>query len=32
MKRDEAYMLDILIAARKAIGFVEGMSWEEFVR
>jgi len=31
MKRDEAYLLDILIAARKAIGFVEGMSWEEFV-
>ena len=23
MKRDEAYLLDILIAARKAIGFVE---------
>ena len=30
MRRDEAYLLDILIAARKALRFLEGMSWEEF--
>src|SRR3972149_12303335 len=30
MRRDEAYLLDILIAARKARKFVENMSWEEF--
>jgi len=28
MQRDEAYLLDILIAARKALRFVEGMTWE----
>ena len=30
MQRDEAYLLDILIAARKALAFVEGMTWEAF--
>ncbi|MGC9348297.1 MAG: DUF86 domain-containing protein [Anaerolineae bacterium] len=30
MRRDEAYLLDILIAARKAREFVAGMSWDEF--
>jgi len=30
MPRDEAYLLDILIAARKALTFVEGMTWEAF--
>jgi uncharacterized protein with HEPN domain len=30
MKRDDAYLLDILIAAHKAIGFVQGMSRKEF--
>ena len=30
MRRDEAYLLDILIAAQKALEFVEGMSREEF--
>lgn len=30
MKRDDAYLLDIVIAARKAIRFLEGMSWAEF--
>jgi uncharacterized protein with HEPN domain len=32
MRRDEAYLLDILIAARKALQFLEGMTWEEFER
>jgi uncharacterized protein with HEPN domain len=30
MPRDDAYLLDILIAARKALKFLEGMTWEEF--
>lgn len=30
MRRDEAYLLDILIAARRAIRFLEGMTWETF--
>jgi uncharacterized protein with HEPN domain len=30
MNRDDAYLLDILIAARKAIAFVYGVSREEF--
>jgi uncharacterized protein with HEPN domain len=30
MRRDDAYLLDILIAARKALKFLEGMTWEEF--
>ncbi len=32
MQRDEAYLLDILIAARKACKFVEAISHEEFQR
>ena len=32
MERDEAYLLDILLAARKAIGFVKGMTWAEFAQ
>jgi uncharacterized protein with HEPN domain len=31
MPRDDAYLLDILIAARKARSFLEGMTWEQFV-
>jgi uncharacterized protein with HEPN domain len=31
MRRDDAYLLDILIAARRAIEFVDGLTWEEFV-
>jgi uncharacterized protein with HEPN domain len=30
MRRDDAYLLDILIAARKALKFLEGLTWEEF--
>ncbi len=30
MRRDEAYLLDILIAARKARKFLEDVSWEAF--
>jgi uncharacterized protein with HEPN domain len=30
MRRDDAYLLDILIAARKAIKFVSGISRDEF--
>ena len=32
MRRDDAYLLDILIAARKALAFVQGMTREEFER
>jgi uncharacterized protein with HEPN domain len=32
MQRDDAYLLDILIAARKAIEFLEAVTWEEFQR
>jgi len=32
MQRDDAYLLDILIAARKVLKFLEGMTWEEFER
>ncbi|ABY35312.1 MAG TPA: hypothetical protein DEF43_04850 [Chloroflexus aurantiacus] len=32
MWRDEAYLLDMLIAARKTCQFVAGLSWEEFQR
>jgi uncharacterized protein with HEPN domain len=32
MQRDDAYLLDILIAARKALKFLAGMTWEEFER
>jgi uncharacterized protein with HEPN domain len=30
MRRDETYLLDILIAARKAIKFVEGIDQNKF--
>jgi uncharacterized protein with HEPN domain len=30
MRRDEAYLLDILVAARKALQFVEGINRREF--
>ena len=30
MRRDEVYLLDILIAARKALRFVEGIDQNEF--
>jgi uncharacterized protein with HEPN domain len=32
MQRDDAYLLDILIAARKALEFLEGMTWDAFER
>jgi uncharacterized protein with HEPN domain len=32
MPRDDAYLLDILIAARKALEFVEDLSWPEFAQ
>jgi uncharacterized protein with HEPN domain len=32
MQRDEAYLLDILIAARKALQFLEGITWQEFAQ
>jgi len=32
MWRDEAYLLDILVAARKVLGFTQGVTWEEFQR
>jgi uncharacterized protein with HEPN domain len=31
MRRDDAYLLDILIAARRARRFLEDLTWEEFV-
>ena len=30
MRRDEVYLLDMLLAARKALKFVEGMDRNEF--
>ncbi|HXJ92156.1 MAG TPA: DUF86 domain-containing protein [Terriglobia bacterium] len=30
MRRDEAYLLDMLIAARDAVSFVQGLSSEQF--
>ena len=30
MQRDDAYLLDILIAARKALEFLEDMTWDAF--
>jgi len=30
MRRDDAYLLDILIAARKALQFVEGINQKQF--
>ena len=32
MRRDEGYLLDILLAARRALKYVEGLHWEEFER
>jgi len=32
MRRDEAYLLDILLAARRACQFLEGLRWERFLR
>lgn len=32
MQRDEAYLLDILVAARKALQFLEGITWQEFAQ
>ncbi len=32
MQRDDAYLLDILIAARKACAFLEGLTWEAFTQ
>ncbi len=29
--RDQAYLLDILIAARKALDFIKGLSYEDFL-
>jgi uncharacterized protein with HEPN domain len=30
MRRDEAYLLDILLSARRALKYVDGLNWEEF--
>ncbi len=30
MRRDAAYLLDMLIAAREARGFAVGLTWEQF--
>jgi uncharacterized protein with HEPN domain len=30
MRRDDAYLLDILLAARQALKFMEGVNREEF--
>jgi len=30
MQRDDAYLVDMLLAARRAIRFCEGITWEEF--
>ena len=32
MQRDDAYLLDMLLAARRARRFCEGITWEEFER
>ena len=32
MQRGEAYLLDILIAARKALQFLDGMTWQHFAQ
>ncbi len=32
MQRDDAHLLDILLAARSAVGFVEGMTWDAFLQ
>ena len=30
MRRDEAYLLDILLSASRALKYVDGLNWEEF--
>ena len=30
MRRDEAYLLDILLSAQRALKYIERLSWEEF--
>jgi uncharacterized protein with HEPN domain len=32
MRRDDAYVLDMLLAARKVLEFTEGVDWEQFSR
>ena len=32
MRRDEAFLLDMLVAARKAARFADGMTYEQFER
>jgi len=32
MRRDDAYLLDIILAARRARAFVQGLTWEEFAQ
>ncbi len=32
MRRDDAYLLDILLAARQATEFLEGITWEQFAQ
>lgn len=32
MRRDDAYLLDILLAARRARSFVQGLTWDEFAQ
>lgn len=32
MRRDEAYLLDMLVAARKAIAFAEELTYSQFVK
>ena len=31
MQRDDAYLLDILIASRKAIKYLEDLPWKQFI-
>jgi uncharacterized protein with HEPN domain len=31
MWRDDAYMLDMLLAARKVLSFTRGVNWEKFI-
>ena len=32
MRRDQAYLLDIVLAARRACQYLEGLTWEDFRR
>ncbi len=32
MRRDDAYLLDMLVAARKAIAFAKGLTYSQFVQ